>query len=361
MAELVQAARIRRALTEVAHCLAAARSEIAYWRPFYFIALYGALDSDIAASVRATIMDELSVAVAPWLKGAGRPGDRELLWEAFGKERVDLTAYFRARSSAYRAFERTLKSSGLPESVIDTAWELYRDPSSVTPRTLTVTVLQPSQRLRTNPLSPGDELIALAEWKLERRSPNIDLLRNWVVDMIYNQVGFHIGREWGANQDDVEDVAQEVLSAVLQQLRVYQPRKNLRLERWVFSAAFYQIRTTLRSLRRWKLVEVPATSAECGAVASVSEEAAARESELVEYALTRIEGKSRTPDLGARIQMFAAMLGPLTGTGPAKNAAELKAQLQVFFPGITEAQLKTFLEKSGIGIKTARSEDGAEE
>lgn len=345
----------------VAHSLAARYKDISYYRPRYFEVLCDSLEPDLYAEVKRTICDELVAAVAPWLKRNPDPLETELLWEAFGRERVDLTSQFRDRSSAYKNFERIAGGAGLPGGVVTRARELYMDPSSVTPRILDIPTLNRNYKLSKNPLSAAEEIMALCSWKLGRTGEadlqnRLDLWRSWVLDMVYHQVDFHFIEEGYSHKRDIEDVAQDALVRVLQQLAVYQPRPSVRLEQWVFQTAFLSIRMSLRALRRLEVAipdgEVTIPDDEAAqpktSMSDAGQEADKQTSEAVEYALTRLNQSGLAPDQAARFKMFARMLGPLAGAAPARDRTELADQLTAMFPSITEAQVQTFLKKSGV-------------
>jgi len=345
---------IRTAVTVVAHSLAARYKDISYYRPRYFEILCDSLEPDLYAEIKRTICDELVAAVAPWLKRNPDPLETELLWEAFGRERVDLTSQFRDRSSAYKNFERIAGGSGLPEGVVNRARELYGDPSSVTPLILDIPTLNRNYKLSKNPLSAAEEIMALCLWKLGRTGETdlqnrLDLWRGWVLDMVYHQVDFHFIREGYSHERDIEDVVQDALVRVLQQLAVYQPRPSVRLEQWVFQTAFLSIRMSLRAVRRLEVAVPDSEVAQPKAsMRDAGQEADKQTSEAVEYALTRLNQSGLAPDQAARFKMFARMLGPLAGAAPARDRTELAEQLAAMFPSITEAQVQTFLKKSGV-------------
>lgn len=352
---------LRRRITLIAHSLACAHQEPSYARPQYFALLCQALDPDAYSDLKRFLTEELIAAVTKQCGRAPNVEELDLLWEAFGKERVDSTADFRKRSTAYKAFPKLIETLGLPEEVISQALILHSDPFLVRPRMLQVVKFPWSDGrlgLYKDPLSPIESLLALAAWKLGYNREGSNQWRDWLLNMVHEQVWFRFKCAKPAffEHDDIE---QSVLSKTLVQLCVYQPVGSMQLDKWAFAAVNLAISLEFRERHdEVQPMRAPQGDETEGAehypvVPSADEDEESKAADLVEYAMMRLEKSKYPQKQQARVKVLASMLGPLTGATSARDRDELSVQLKNFFPSITDSQIETILKHSDLKGKVA--------
>ena len=344
---------LRQKITVIAQALSGQHDNPSYFRPQYFASLCQALPLDALSHLKVDICEEVATAVRKQCGVGPENGDLELLWEAFGKERVERKALCAARSSVYAAFSSMIQDSELPHEVISQALAFHSDPSLFTVRMLAITALRPAKRLYACTLSTFDSLLGLAAWKLGRKGLAAEQLRAWVLNSLHHQIRFRYKLDLTSGAE-FDDVAQDALSRVLSQLCIYQPTESIRLQTWIFGSINTAISMSLRSYRQHS-PEIPVGSGfEVAAVAKLTEpraddESGSRVSALAEFAATRMPGRKRIAERERRIQVVARLVGPMLGTETAKDQDQLAEQLKTYFPSITESQISQMLEQSGLG------------
>ena len=343
-------AEIRLHLSDLAHSLASRHREASYFRPQYYLALCEALDTHQRADLKGLVLIELIDAVGAQCGSAVGAEHEELLFAAFGAERLDPRADLTLRSSAHKAFGRLVGVAGLPERVIEKARSLYDGPPPFGPRVLPLPYLNLEAALRRNPLSPWDSLVALANWKLGNPSPLVPIWQGWLTNMVSWQVRFRftLGVPASIGYDDIFG---DSLLWVLERLAVYQPGPRVTLERWVFGVANQAAGMAIRKQRRVIDAEAATDAVEelLPPAKSAEDAASSAGAELVEYAMTRPRDKGVPPDIGARVEVFLDSLGALLGGNAPRDEDELTAQLRGFFPGIREDQIGRIAAHSHIG------------
>ena len=344
-------AELRLHLSNLAHSLASRHGEASYFRPQYYLALCEALDESQHADLRRLALCELIDAVQSQCASAVHPDHRELLWAAFGAERLDPRANLTLRSSAYKAFGRLVGVAGLPEAVGEKARSLYESQPPFGPRVLALPWLSVDTALRRNPLPTMESLVALADWKLGRPSSGVRTWQAWLTNMISWQVRFRFTLGVPASIE-IDDISQESLLWVLQRLAVYQPSAGLPLERWVFGITNQVAGMMIRKQRRIAdRIVTPLEVMDTLLPSAQSAEEASRVTgaELVEYAMTRLRVGGAAPNIGARVEVLLDSLGVLLGADAYRDEDELTAQLRSFFPKIREDQIRRIVAHSDIG------------
>jgi hypothetical protein len=350
-----------RRITLIAHSLACAHQEPSYARPQYFTLLCQALDPDAYSDLKRFLTEELVDVVTKQCGRAPNAEELDLLWEAFGKERVDSKADFRKRSTAYKAFPKLIETLGLPEEVISQALVLHSSPSLIQPRMLQVVTFPWSNGrlgLYKDPLSPIESLLALGAWKLGYTREGAHQWRDWLLNMVHEQVWFRFKCAKPAFFEH-EDVEQAVLSRTLVQICVYQPAGSIQLDKWAFSAVNLAIGLEFKG-RHDEVQPGRARHGDEGEGTerfpvgpSADEDGKSRAADLVEYAMMRLEKSKYPQKQQARVKVLATMLGPLSGTTSARNRDELSEQLKSFFPSITDSQVETILKHSDLKGKVS--------
>ena len=342
---LTTSPELRLQLSNLAHSLATRHSEASYFRPQYYAALCSGLSEIQYLDLKQVALDEVIDAVEHHCREAVPPGLHELFWTAFGSERIDRSANLLGRSRAAKAFGDLVSVPGLPNGVVEKAKALAESESPpFSTRMLALPTQTFSGRLGKNPLTSLASVVAFAEWKVGITSPDVALLQGWLTNAIRCQVKYRFvaGVKDGVESDDV---AQEVLTSVLQRLFVYQPVRTAGLERWLFGTVVLDTRMAVRNGSRQfsRIHQTDNTKIWFTHPGSAEDDAADARAELAEYTVTKVNAHGVRPDMGARVDAFVDSLGLLLGVGAPKTEEELAGHLRSLFPQIDDIQVARIL------------------
>lgn len=342
---LTASSELRLQLSNLAHSLATRHSEASYFRPQYYAALCSGLSEIQYLDLKQVALGEVIDAVEHHCRESVPLGLLELFWTAFGSERIDRSTNLLGRSRAAKAFGDLVSVPGLPNGVVKKATALA---ASESPPFATRMLALPAQtfsgRLGKNPLTSLASVVALAEWKAGITSSDVALLQGWLTNAIHCQVKYRfvIGVSDGVESDDV---AQEVLTGVLQRLFVYQPERTAGLERWLFGTIVLDTRMAVRNGSRQfsRIHQADNTGIWFTNPVSAEDAAADARAELAEYTVTKINALGERPNMAARVDAFVDSLGILLGVGAPKTEEELAGHLRSLFPQIDDIQVARIL------------------
>lgn len=344
-------------ISALAHSLSGRHLEASYFRPQYYAVLTDSLNHSDHSELVSLVLPELMTAISIQCGIQVDSEDQELVWEAFGIERTNPRIDVSRRASAFKNFHTYLRAPCLPSEVVLQAESLYADPAALAARIMPVSSLYLAERFYRNPLTPKGSLWALANWKLGNPSPDVDIWRDWLTTLIYQQVRFQFVRGIEATIE-TEDVAQDVIMKVLQRLCVYQPGAQVTLERWVFNIVGQSISMSLRSLRRHSgLAPMPEGEADflLPTVREPDETAELLKVELVEAFVTKLGRRDRQPEFSRRAKLLVGLLGTFMDTRAPANVTELIVQLKKLFREITEDQIQQIVKYSGLEQQSEES------
>ncbi len=337
-------------ISKVAHALATRHDTASYYRPQYITLLLDSLLEPDFTRLGRVIADDLFAAIEAQCGTSICASDRDMFWSAFGVERCAPGVEVLQRSRAARGLDAFLAGSSLPPSLVERVRTLQEAQNPFAVRVLQMHPPQITARLYRNPLDAYRSLYALCEWRLAKESKEVEILQNWIGNVIYHQVWYRVVISQ-IDRGAVEDVSQDVTLRTLEQLAIYQPQRRTSLSNWTFNMVNQSISMAGRSLRRERnTVAFFTTNPDrLGPPGMSSDEAAEVDAaELVEYAMTRLRASGSYLNIGERIRTFVAAIPHLLGGEPPQTLEELEAQLRVLLPNIDSEHLHRIAVHSGF-------------
>ncbi len=340
---------LRLDLSNLAHSLGSRHSEASYFRPQYYSALCEGLSKSNFLRLKRLVLEELLDAIETHAKVVVPQNLYDLLWLAFGMERIDARTNVKGRSRAAKQFDAFLKAK-LPVGVVRKAKQLHAtSPSEFEARILNLPQWSVSSRFHRNQLSAFETVEALARWKRGELAPNVQLFQNWLANAIFSQVKyrFTIGVSDGVEFDDV---LQDVIAGVLQRLCVYQPNKAKTLERWLFGTVVNGVRMAVRKYgdQYFRVHKPDAEGILVHSEISAEDEFDGKKAELIEYAITKVKSLGKREGVQPRVGALLDFLDVFLEIKPANTPDELKEQLLGLFPSFSNTAVEKILALSNL-------------
>ncbi len=338
---------LRLDLSNLAHSLGARHSEASYFRPQYYSALCEGLSKTSFSGLRRLVLEELLEAIETNAKVTVPQNLYNLLWLAFGVERIDSRTNVMGRSRAAKQFYAFLQVK-LPVGVVRKAKQLHAAaPTEFQARILNLPEWTVSPRFQRNQLSAFETVEALARWKQGEPASNVELFQRWITNTIYSQVKyrFTIGVSDGVEFDDV---LQDVIAGVLQRLCVYQPNKAKTLERWLFATMVNGVRMAVRKYgdQYFRVHKSDGEEIFVTPEVSAEDELDGSRTELIEYAIAKLSGIDKRGGVGNRVSALLDFLDVFLEVKPANAPDELREQLQSLFPSFSSTAVEQIVALS---------------
>jgi DNA-directed RNA polymerase specialized sigma24 family protein len=343
-------------VSKIAHALASRHDAPSYYRPQYIASLIDALEGTELTDIRQTITQDLFRTIETQCEYPIAVNDYDMFWHAFGLGRCSSGVQVLQRSRAARNLDILLANPSLPAVLVEQARALAKTPNPFVIKVLRLGAPQIAERLYRNPLDPYQSLLALCAWRLDKNTPEVETLSNWVHNVVYHQVRYRvvIGR---LEMGDMEDIFQDVLVRILEQLGIYQPQGRVTLSNWTFTVVNQSISMSVRSLRREHRNDLVSSKLvrheQPGSLDDVID---AESSALVEYAMTRLRESGVPNNIEERIKIFINALPSLLGGEAPHTQAELAHQLQLLIPTIDSTYIRRILAHSGLARGTTQGE-----